>query len=220
MHTRCAGFPVAGLGLRYSVFGPRRESGTRYRVPGARYRAPDSVFGLRFSALGLDKECGKVVSPLPLIPPWPRTEHRAPKTEPGPWKTRPSGLHPASWESRTQAIAYCPTALLPYCPTALLPYCLTACPTASPPPIGLTRPTGLAMIGVEASRDQVPRIGVKRERGANPLRSRRRDRGRKRRYATGSGHPVPPGKAARVGRSGSRKTCLVLLTGLLRGERP
>jgi len=126
MHTRYAGFPVAGLGLRYSVFGPRRESGTRYRVPGVRYRAPDSVFGLRFSALGLDKECGKVVSPLPLIPPWPRTEHRAPKTEPGPWKTRPSGLHPASWESRTQAIAYCPTALLPYCLTALLPYCLTA----------------------------------------------------------------------------------------------
>jgi hypothetical protein len=189
------------------------------RVPGVRYRAPDSVFGLRFSALGLDKECGKVVSPLPLIPPWPRTEHRAPKTEPGPWKTRPSGLHAGSPAPRPS-----PIALLPYCLIALLPYCLTAllpyCPIASPPPIGLTRPTGLAMIGVEASRDQVPRIGVKRERGANPLRSRRRDRGRKRRYATGSGHPVPPGKAARVGRSGSRKTCLVLLTGLLRGERP
>jgi hypothetical protein len=134
---------------------------------------------------------------------------RTPSTED---RSRSLGNAPigfARWESRTQAIAYCPTALLPYC----LPYCL-------PAPIGLTRPTGLAMMGVEASRDQVPRIGVKRERGANPLRSRRRDRGRKRRYATGRGHAVPPGKAARVGRSGSRKTCLVLLTGLLRGERP
>jgi hypothetical protein len=185
-------------------------------VPGVRYRAPDSVFGLRFSALGLDEECGKVVSPLPLIPPWPRTEHRAPKTEPGPWKTRPSGLHAGSPAPRPSPIAllpYCLTALLPYCLTALLPYCL-------PAPHRFDPADGSGYNRVEASRDQVPRIGVKRERGANPLRSRRRDRGRKRRYATGSGHPVPPGKAARVGRSGSRKTCLVLLTGLLRGERP
>jgi len=51
MQTRCAGFPVAGLGLRYSVFGPRRESGTRYRVPGSGYR-------IRCPALGLDEGCG------------------------------------------------------------------------------------------------------------------------------------------------------------------
>jgi hypothetical protein len=38
LHTRCARFPVAGLGLRRSVFGPRRRtgSGAGYQVPGAR----------------------------------------------------------------------------------------------------------------------------------------------------------------------------------------
>jgi len=37
MQTRCARFPVVGLGLRCSVAEPRRESGTgiRYQVPGA-----------------------------------------------------------------------------------------------------------------------------------------------------------------------------------------
>ena len=52
-------------------------------VPGTRYRAPDSVSGLRSSALDLDEACGKVVSPSPLIPPWPRAGSRAPRTEPG-----------------------------------------------------------------------------------------------------------------------------------------
>jgi hypothetical protein len=37
MQTRCARFPVAGLGLRCSVFGPRRRFGTGYRVPGTGY---------------------------------------------------------------------------------------------------------------------------------------------------------------------------------------
>ena len=37
MQTRCAHFPVAGLGLRCSVFGPRRRFGTGYRVPGTGY---------------------------------------------------------------------------------------------------------------------------------------------------------------------------------------
>jgi hypothetical protein len=38
MHTRCARFPVGGLGLRCSVFGPWRRfgSGAGYQVPGAR----------------------------------------------------------------------------------------------------------------------------------------------------------------------------------------
>jgi len=38
MQTRCARFPVAGLGLRGSVSGPRRRtgSGAGYQVPGAR----------------------------------------------------------------------------------------------------------------------------------------------------------------------------------------
>jgi hypothetical protein len=176
-----------GPPFRYPIPGPG------FQVSGTRHRIRCSAFGSRPSVWTRCK--GSSHLPHPPMPGGrtPRTEDRA-----RPLENAPIGF--ARWESRTQAIAYCPI--------------------ASPPPIGLTRPTGLAMMGVEASRDQVPRIGVKRERGANPLRSRRRDRGRKRRYATGSGHPVPPGKAARVGRSGSRKTCLVLLTGLLRGERP
>jgi hypothetical protein len=56
MQARCARFP---------------KTGTRYRVP-------DSVAGLRSSALGLDKGGGKVVPPLPLIPPWPRAGYRGP----------------------------------------------------------------------------------------------------------------------------------------------
>jgi len=71
---------------------------------------------------------------------------RGPSTED---RSRSLGNAPigfARWESRTRTIAllpYCLIALLPYCLTALLPYC----PIASPPPIGLTRPTGLAMMG-------------------------------------------------------------------------
>jgi hypothetical protein len=45
---------------------------------GDRYWVPDSVSGLRFSALGLEEGRGKVASPLPLIPPWPMAEHRGP----------------------------------------------------------------------------------------------------------------------------------------------
>jgi hypothetical protein len=36
MQTRCARFPVAGLGLRCSVSGPRRRSGPGSQVPGTR----------------------------------------------------------------------------------------------------------------------------------------------------------------------------------------
>jgi hypothetical protein len=201
LHTPCVGFS---------------KTGTRYgsQVSGTGHRIRCSAFGSRPSVW--IKNAGRSYLPCPssLHGRGPNTEHRRPSPAPGKRAHRVCILHPGSPAPRPSPIAllpYCLIALLPYCPTALLP---------PRPPIGLTRPTGLAMIGVEASRDQVPRIGVKRERGANPLRSRRRDRGRKRRYATGSGHPVPPGKAARVGRSGSRKTCLVLLTGLLRGERP
>ena len=43
-----------------------------------RYQVPDSVAGLRSSALGLDKGGGKVVPPSPLIPPWPRAGYRGP----------------------------------------------------------------------------------------------------------------------------------------------
>jgi len=45
MHTRCARFPVAGLGLRCSVFGPRRRtaSGTGYPVPGTGCPVPDGT---------------------------------------------------------------------------------------------------------------------------------------------------------------------------------
>jgi len=56
------------------------------------------------------------------LPGAPKAGYRAPKTESGHRKTRPSGLHPASWGSRTRTIA-----LLPYCPIALLPYCLPYC---------------------------------------------------------------------------------------------
>jgi hypothetical protein len=66
MHTPCAGFS---------------KTGTRYRVPGARYRAPDSVSGLRFSALGLDEGYRKVAFSSPLVPPWPEAGYRAPGTE-------------------------------------------------------------------------------------------------------------------------------------------
>ena len=54
------------------------KTGTRYRVPGLRSRVPgtwDPIPGTGFA---------------------PRAEHRAPKTELGPWKTRTPGLHPAS----------------------------------------------------------------------------------------------------------------------------
>jgi hypothetical protein len=44
--------------------------GTRYRVPGTWDLVPGTGAG-----------------------PTPRTEHRSPKTEPGHWKTRTSGLH-------------------------------------------------------------------------------------------------------------------------------
>jgi len=172
------------------------------------------VFGSQYPAHGHGGIRGEEDATLLHASPTPRAEHRRPSPAFGKRAHRVCILHPGSPAPRPSPIAllpYCLTALLLYCPTALLP---------PRPPIGLTRPRGLAMMGAEASRDQVPRIGVKRERGANPLRSRRRDRGRKCRYATGSGHAVPPGKAARVGRSGSRKTCLVLLTGLLRGEKP
>jgi hypothetical protein len=42
MQTRCARFPVAGLGLRCSVFSPRRRtgSGAGYQVPGTRDPEP------------------------------------------------------------------------------------------------------------------------------------------------------------------------------------
>jgi len=52
MQTRCARFPVAGLGPRCSVFGPRRRFGTRYQVPGAGYPVPGSVPGARYPAPG------------------------------------------------------------------------------------------------------------------------------------------------------------------------
>jgi hypothetical protein len=44
MHTQCAHFPVAGLGLRCSVFGPRRRtgSGAGYQVPGSRELVSDT----------------------------------------------------------------------------------------------------------------------------------------------------------------------------------
>jgi hypothetical protein len=50
MQTRCARFPVAGLGLRCSVFGPRRESGARYQAPATWHLVPDTRY--RISAEG------------------------------------------------------------------------------------------------------------------------------------------------------------------------
>jgi hypothetical protein len=43
-----------------------------------RCRVPGTGFGVRPSALGLDKGGGKVVPPSPLIPPWPRAGYRGP----------------------------------------------------------------------------------------------------------------------------------------------
>jgi hypothetical protein len=40
MHTRCARFPVAGLGHRCSVLIRYRVPGARYPEPGTRYLAP------------------------------------------------------------------------------------------------------------------------------------------------------------------------------------
>ena len=59
-----------------------------------RYQVPDSVAGLRSSALGLDKGGGKVVPPSPLIPPWPRAGYRGPSRgtdylAPGTWYPAP-----------------------------------------------------------------------------------------------------------------------------------
>jgi hypothetical protein len=61
----------------------------RFRVPGSRYRIRCPAFGPRPSAW--TKDAGKVVSPLPLILPWPRVGYRAPRTE-------PEGRVPGTWD--------------------------------------------------------------------------------------------------------------------------
>jgi hypothetical protein len=48
---------------------------------GAKYRVLGTGFGVRPSAW--TRDAGKVVSPLPLILPWPKTGYRAPRAEPG-----------------------------------------------------------------------------------------------------------------------------------------
>jgi hypothetical protein len=128
-HTRCARFPVAGLGLRCSVPGPRRRFGTGYRVPGAGYPGPGGMPGSRFENphMGLASSWGSGTIPS-LIPPslvTPSPRHSVTlflhPCRPGPL------LPPAS-------LPYCPIALLPYCLIALLPYCpiarLPSCLTA------------------------------------------------------------------------------------------
>jgi hypothetical protein len=50
----------------------------KYPVPGSRFRVPGTW------------------DPGPGTGSTPRAEHRVPKTEPGHWKTRTPGVHPAS----------------------------------------------------------------------------------------------------------------------------
>jgi len=47
----CARFPVAGLGLRCSVFGPRRRFGTGCQVPGPGYPGPGAPVSFHISNL-------------------------------------------------------------------------------------------------------------------------------------------------------------------------
>jgi hypothetical protein len=74
MHPLCARFSGQAPGIL-------SRSRPFIQVSGVRYRAPDSVSGLRFSALGVGEACGKVASPSPLIPPWTGAGYRAPRTE-------------------------------------------------------------------------------------------------------------------------------------------
>ena len=78
-----------------SVSGPRGRTGTRYQVPGTRYRVP--------AIWHRDLVPGTGAGPMP------RTEHRAPKTEPSYRKTRTRGLHPASCILRTPCAGFLKT---------------------------------------------------------------------------------------------------------------
>jgi hypothetical protein len=108
MHTPCAGFskhePSIQPGSRPSI----QVSDPRSRVPGIGYQAPDSVFGLRFSALGLDKVQGKFTSPSSPHARRPNTEDRRPSPAPG-----------------KRAHRVC-TLGVPHPGHRLLPYCLPA----------------------------------------------------------------------------------------------
>ena len=137
LHTRCAHFPVAGLGLRCSVFGPRRRSGTGSRVPGARYPGP----GTRYRVLVFEKPAHGVCMmqdraeshpayPMGSVPGsvlgarYPAFSHRRMRDEgdttfPCPSPPRPGrGPRTESRPPNPAPLPYCPIALLPYCPTA------------------------------------------------------------------------------------------------------
>jgi hypothetical protein len=87
MHLRCARFPVARLGLRCSVFGPRRRTGS-----GAGYLA--FRLGSRCSVSGprpwKDEGQGRYDFP-PILRPGrgPRTQGRTPNLVPGTWDPGP-----------------------------------------------------------------------------------------------------------------------------------
>jgi hypothetical protein len=127
MHTRCARFPVAGLGSRCSVSGLRRrfDSGAGYQVPGARYPVP----GTRYQALVFEKPAHGVCMMQD------RNGQDSDYLLPGTWYLSPVPNSPISKLNKA-LLPYCLTALLPYCPTALLPYCLIApLPYCRPAPL-------------------------------------------------------------------------------------